>query len=330
MRKDAPRIAIVRLSALGDIVNSAIVLQLISQHYPNARIEWFCEEVFAPLLRDHPLIYRVHAVTLKRLKKSKSVSQLKALITSLRAHGEYDYVIDMQGLIKSAIIARLLGKNVHGFDRHSIREKAAAFLYASSSAIAYEANVVTRNTAVVADALGFTCNDDAIENKTALFPLQARPASLVESINIAIIVGASWPSKQYPKAQLAKVCSKLNLPCHLIWGNESERHDAEWIAQQAPLARVAESMNLKALLNFIAHCNLCIGGDTGPTHMAWAMNRPSITLFGPTTPRMMVITPINIAMESSSTVDINRINKNDFSIGDIPVETIVQNAKELL
>jgi heptosyltransferase-1 len=89
-------------------------------------------------------------------------------------------------------------------------------------------------------------------------------------------------------------------------------------------------MSLKELVDFIANCSLTIGNDTGPTHVAWAMNVPSITLFGPTNERMIYPTPINTFIKSPSTVDIFHINKNDFSIGEISPNTILQKAQELL
>jgi heptosyltransferase-1 len=89
-------------------------------------------------------------------------------------------------------------------------------------------------------------------------------------------------------------------------------------------------MPLSTLVSFIDHCALTIGNDTGPTHIAWAMNRPSITLFGPTTERMIYPTPINIGIKSPSEVDIFHINRNDFSINQIDPHLIAAKAKELL
>ncbi len=330
MLNNAPRIALIRLSALGDIINSAIVLQLIKKHYPNAHIEWFCEEAFASLLTDHPLLDNVHLIPLKGLKRSLSFKQLKMLIKQLRTSGPFDYIVDMQGLIKSAIVARLISNKVHGFDRHSIREQPASWLYASTSSIPYEANVIRRNITVVADALGFTCSDEEIHNKSTLFPLNTRPDTLKEGGNIALVIGASWPSKQYPKEQVAQLCSRLPYPCHLIWGSHEEHHAAQWIATHTDNAIVTQRMPLKELLNFIAHCDLTIGNDTGPTHMAWAMNRPSITLFGPTTTRMIFETDMTIGIKSPSSVNILKIDRNDDSIGQIAPDFIAKKAKMLL
>jgi heptosyltransferase-1 len=89
-------------------------------------------------------------------------------------------------------------------------------------------------------------------------------------------------------------------------------------------------MSLQELVNFIGHCDLVIGNDTGPTHMAWAMNRASITLFGPTNERMIFPTEKNIGIKSPSEVNILKINRADFSISEIDPQSIFQKAKELL
>ncbi|MBN2895307.1 MAG: lipopolysaccharide heptosyltransferase I [Campylobacterales bacterium] len=330
MPNSSPRIAIIRLSALGDIVNSAVVLQLIKLHLPNARITWIVEEAFAPLLEHHPMLEKVVALPMKRLKKERSPKVLATIVSTLRRLGPYDHVIDMQGLLKSAIVGRLCGARLHGFDRRSIKERAASYLYASHSAIAYEANIITRNCRVVADALGFTCNPEEIAQKEPLFPTVALRKPLFEGVNIAIVIGASWPSKRYPNHKIVSLCEALPHPCHLVWGTPQEYDDALWIAAQCPNAHVAPKMDLAQLVSFIAACDLTIGNDTGPTHMAWAMNRASITLFGPTSGRMIGLTPHNIAIEARSDVDVRRIDRHDRSIMTIEVESIVHRALELL
>ncbi len=331
MNKTPQRIAIVRLTALGDIINGSIVLQLIKKHYPDAAIEWFCEEAFAPILESHPDLAKVHAVPIKRIKKTKDLALLKTAVKALKSSGPFDQIIDMQGLLKSAVVARLIGRNIHGFDKNSARESLAAWLYKSSSAIAYEENVIRRNIDVVADALGFTVSDGEILAKAPCFASQQRPAWLAEGRNVAMVIGASWPSKEYPKEKFAELCSALeHCNCILIWGSEREKAYADFIAEHAANATVAPKLSLGELRALIEHCDLTIGNDTGPTHLAWAMNRPSITLFGPTNTRMIYATPINLAFESDSEVDINKIDKQDFSIATIAVEAVAEKARTLL
>lgn len=324
------RIAIVRLSALGDIVNTAVVLQIIRRHYPHAIIDWYIEEAFAPILKDHPLLNEVVSVPLKRIKKTKSFSLLRETISSLKSHPPYDQIIDAQGLLKSALVSSFLKGKVHGFDRRSAREAIAAWFYDTTSAIPYDLNVIKRNVLVITEALQIPYDEGDIVNKEALFPLLKRPQELTYPKNIACVIGASWPSKCYPKEHFATLCDTLPYPCFLIWGSEKEYLDAQWISEHSSNAHIAPKMSLAELVSFIGHCDLIIGNDTGPTHMGWAMNKASITLFGPTNERMIFPSVSNLGIKSPSSVNILKIDRNDFSIRDIDPAVISQKAKELL
>ncbi len=350
MKKEIKRIAIVRLSALGDIVNTTVTLQFIHKQFPHAKIEWITEKVFAPLLENHPLISAVHTINLKEIKEQKSFTLLKESISKLRSLGEFDIIIDIQGLLKSAIVARLIGKNTHGFDSSSARERVASLFYKTTSHVKYDENVIKRNCFLVSDALGFEIDDEMLQNKEALFVKQENlcfeekylfphtnifphvklPHADIDSRNIAIVIGASRESKKYPKEKVAELCEKLKQNCIIIWGNENEKEDGMWICKNSSYATLAPKLSLNELVSAISSVDLVIGNDTGPTHMAWAQNTPSITLFGPTTTRMIYETQKNIGIKSPSVVDINKIDKNDFSIKEIEVDEIVAQAKELL
>ena len=119
--KNQLKIAIVKLSALGDIVHAAVVLQFIKKYYPNAHITWLVDTRFASLLKDHPLIDELVVLPLKQSFK-QSYKILKTL-------GKFDKVIDLQGLFKSAVVAKIIGKQTYGFSRESVKEKIAARLY---------------------------------------------------------------------------------------------------------------------------------------------------------------------------------------------------------
>ncbi len=330
MNKDIKKIAIVRLSALGDIINSAVVLQYIKQNYPHATVTWIVEDAFAGILQNAKYLDNIHRVNLKKLKKEKSFKLLKEEYKKLKNIADFDIIIDMQGLIKSAIVARILGKATHGFDKKSTRESLAALLYHTTTDIAYEANVVSRNAKIISDALDIEINEAMIQKKEPLFKITKDFELRSDSKNLAFVIGASWPSKIYPKEAVVKICTALQEQCYIIWGNEKELEDAKWICEHSEYATLAPKLSLDELVSFISHMDLLIGNDTGPTHIAWAQNIPSITLLGPTTTRMTGETPKNIGIKSPSAVNLLKINKNDFSIEEIPHQEVTQKAKELL
>jgi len=330
------RIAIVRLSALGDIINSALILQFIKQAHPDAHIEWICEEVFAPIIEKHPLIDKVHTVSIKRAKKTKSFSLLLQNISSLRSLGDFDKIIDLQGLLKSALVSRFIGKNIYGFDKDSIREGIASKLYMFHTHIPYEENSIWRSLVLVADALDISITKEMVENKKAALSY-AHEDNITQDLlstqkkNIGLVIGASWPSKTYPKENFTQLSKLLDANVIVIWGSAQEQEDALFIQSQFSEVKLAPKLSLTQLTALIDSLDLVIGNDTGPTHIAWAMNIPSITLFGPTpASKMMWEGKQHIAMESSSPVNPLKLNRNDFSIKEISPQEISLQAKELL
>ena len=330
------RIAIIRLSALGDIINSALILQFIKKAYPNAQIEWICEEAFAPIIQNHPDLDAVHTVAIKRAKKTKSLSLLFQTITKLRSLGKYDKIIDLQGLLKSALVSRLLGKNIYGFAKDSIREGIASKFYQCHTHIPYEENSIWRTLVLVSEALDIPITKEMVEEKQpALFYENkdniTRDILSKDKKNIAFVIGASWLSKTYPKENFISLANKLDANIILVWGSEAEKQAASYIAIESFQTKLAPKLTLTQLVALIDSVDLVIGNDTGPTHIAWAMNKLSITLFGPTpAEKMMWQSEQNIAIESSSKVDPLKLNRNDMSIKEISAKEIYEEAKGLL
>ena len=124
------KIAIVKLSALGDIVHSMIVLQFIKKNYPESEIDWIVEKRFFEVLENNPHINQIKQINLKSAKESKSFFLFCKELRNIRKFGKYDLVIDMQGLVKSALVARMIPSGITlGFERTSLRESLAAIFY---------------------------------------------------------------------------------------------------------------------------------------------------------------------------------------------------------
>jgi heptosyltransferase-1 len=329
------KIAIVKLSALGDIIHAMIVLQFIKKNLPDTTIDWIVEESFKDILVNNPDIHQIHTVNLKTVKQQKSLRLFFKELKKIRQFGKYDLVIDMQNLVKSALVSRIIPSNkTIGLDQESSREGFAARFYTHKYAIKHSENVIERNVAIVSKALNITISPDDILNKQPfLHSISQMSSDLISStkMNVALIPGASFESKIYPAQQYAQATQELDANFIVLWGNESEKLMAEAIQQIAPQVRIASRLSLDELKVVITQMNLVIGGDTGPTHMAWALNIPSITLFGSTPGyRNTYLTNINKIIESDSEVNPYKINKNDFSIKNIKVRDIVKISKELL
>lgn len=317
------KMAIVKLSALGDIIHSMVVLQYIKKHNPKITIDWFVEENFADILRHNPDISNIYSLQLKNNKKNLFIEFKK--LKKIAKKNNYDLILDLQGLIKSALVSRILGRNIAGFDKNSLRESVAAYLYKTSYSIPYQENVILRNLLLCSKALEFKV-PNLMKKKSFLF--SKTKSNIYPSL--LIFVGSSWKSKVYPKESFLQVVKSLNVKTYVAWGNEKERDDAEFIAKNSD-AILLPKVTLDELKSIIQNSKLIIGADSGPTHMAWALNIPSITIFGPTPSyRNTYQTDINKIVDCGKKIDAKSLNRNDFCIKDIPIQVIIKNAKELL
>ncbi|WP_462104877.1 lipopolysaccharide heptosyltransferase I [Campylobacter concisus] len=319
--KNQLKIAIVKLSALGDIVHAAIVLQFIKKHYPNAHITWLVDARFASLLKDHPLIDELVVLPLKQSFK-QSYKILKTL-------AKFDKVIDLQGLFKSAVVAKIIGKQTYGFSRESVKEKIAARLYRHKFKIDYNENIIIRNLALVAFALNFSFEASEILEKVPCFEVSEIYKNKSGKKRVLIAAFASEESKIYNKFKdVIRLLGEREI--YLCYGNESEKARAEAIISGTS-AKLLEKLSIKEMISFIASCDLVIGNDSGLTHLAWAMNRPSITLFGNRpSHRNAYITDKNLVIDMGKQIDARSIDKNDFCIREIYPETVANFAKRLL
>ena len=329
------KIAIVKLSALGDIVHAMVALQFIKAQIPEIQIDWVVEQGFAGLLQHNADIDQVLTVNLKALKTHKiSVfQQLKKIHGYVGNH--YDLVIDAQGLIKSALTARLICKRVAGFDADSIREKAASWFYQIKVACAYDVNTIDRNVRVLSEPLGIDISREQILNKKPFLIFKDEDQSIYDDFsgdkkNIVVVIGSTWDSRNYPAEKFVKIAQALQQNCLVVWGNDAEKSKSEWMAAQSDCIKVMPKLDLNSLKALIAKADLLIGNDTGPTHMAWALNRPSITIFGPTPVSRVYQTDINKVVKSASSVNPYKLNKQDYSIKDINENKIIDMAQLLL
>ena len=317
------KIAIIRLSALGDIIQTSIALQFIKKNVANAQIHWVCDEKFAAILENLPELDGIIKIPLKDKKIIKSYQILKEF------SDKFDAILDFQGLIKSAIVARILGKNVFGYDKFSLRESFAANFYKHKISCDYGENTVIRYLTLANVALGFKFDKDEILNKQKCFVASNLDFDFKDGKKVLIAPFASEESKCYDK--FTRVINELNAEqIYICHGNESERQKAQSIAQGTK-AVVLPNLNIAQMINLVENMDLVIGNDSAIAHLAWAQNRASITLFGnrPSN-RNAYETPKNLLIDTGKKIDPKKIDKNDFCINEISPELIILKANELL
>jgi heptosyltransferase I len=329
------RIAIVKLSAIGDIIHTMVVLQFIKQKYPHFIIDWFVEDSLKGILENNPHINQIQTIRLREAKKKKSLVLIFNEISKLRKIKKYDIVIDIQNLIKSAIIARLISSDkTIGLDKNSSRESFASIFYSEKYSVEHSMNVISRNTLIINKALKMQIvNDDVNRKSPFLFFDDTSYNGLISNTmpNVLLIPGASFKSKMYPADKYAQLSKKINANFIVLWSSPIEHKIAQKIKLLSPQVSLTSKLSIDNLKALISVVDLVIGSDTGPVHMAWGLNKASITLFGSTPGyRNSFVTDINQIIESNSKVNPYKINRNDFSIKDIRVNDVVKVANKLL
>jgi len=330
------KICIVKLSAMGDIIHTMITLQFIKKVFPSSKIDWIIEDGFKSILEHNPHIDNILPINLKSIKKNKSAIFNQIKLLKKYAKNNYDLVIDAQGLLKSAIVSKIVGSRVvgsyiSGFDNDSIRESIASWFYDKKIYIPYEKNVIDRNIKVICEPLNIKITkSDILKKEPFLFFKNDKYKNIKIEKKVLFVVGASKENKIYPKEKFLELAQRLNENILVVWGDENEYQTAKWLQSNSDLIEVAPKGDLDKLKFNILNSKVVIGGDTGPTHIAWALNIPSITIFGNTPEyRNTYITNINKVIKSDSYVDPLKLDKNDFSIKDIKAVDIFNMIKEL-
>jgi len=325
------KIAIVRLSAIGDIVQSMIVLQFIKKKFPDTSIDWFVDNQFAALLDDCIEIDNVIKLDIKKIKQNKSLILLFKTLRKLQTLEKYDCVFDLQGLIKSAVITRFIpARDRIGFDKNSTRERFASYFYSKKYQFPYHENVVMRYVNIVASALDIPVTEREIKYKKPFFNLLLNKTKK-DKPSILIVLGASFDSKIYPVDKYAQIINALQANFVALWHSKKEFEMAERLQFLSGSLSITKCKNFSELKQLVINSDLVIGGDTGPTHIAWALNIPSITIFGSTPlERNCFITDKNLAINSGNEVNAYKINKQDFSINQIMPKDIVQLIRKIL
>ncbi len=263
------RILVVRLGSMGDILHALPAVALMRRTWPDAVIEWAVHPKWKDLLDGSPL--GVHPVYIDR---GNAASRREAF-AQLRAQ-RYDFAIDFQGLIQSAIVSRIAWRKVaYGFHRSLVREWLAALFY-SQTVRTSEAHVVDRNMALAVAA--------GAERRAAEFPLPAgQPEGELPERFILAAPLAGWTSKQWPLGNYAPLAHKLKeeFGLSLVLNGAP---DAEAVLRSVEGARVHIS-GIAGLIDATRRATGIVGLDSGPMHLAAALGKPGVALFGPTDPQ---------------------------------------------
>jgi heptosyltransferase-1 len=334
----APRILIVKLSSLGDVVHAMAAVQDIRRAYPTAQIDWVVERAFAPLVARCEGVQRVIPCELRRWRKNYFSAQNRkewlAFKVELQSQA-YDAVIDLQGLTKSALLAWLAQTRVGGL-RYAMANQTEGSAYEAPTrwladvAIALEPHVhaVQRSRLLCAQALGYALQGPADfglragtlavaqPQARAAHKLLANPGAAANPFAprkpvVALVHGTSRQDKEWPLEHWIALGQRLNhsgFCVALAHGSAAEKATSEKIATGLADAWVWPTMPLDALTDTMARCAGVIGVDSGLSHIAVALGLPHVQIYNfDTAWRTGVQTARQVCVYASPTPDVDRV-----------------------
>lgn len=286
------RVLIVKTSSMGDVLHTLPSLTDAQQQFPGIQFDWVVEEGFAQIPGWHSAVDRVIPVAIRRWRKAWFSGAIRAerkrFRDSLLAY-QYDAVIDAQGLLKSAALVTRHARGIkHGMDWKTAREPLASLFYDKRHHIPKPMHAVERTRELFAQSLGYrkpqAQGDYAIARH---FLTGADPAAAPYAI---FLHATTRDDKHWPEAHWRELISMLEgsgIHIKLPWGAPHEEARAKRLADGFSHVEVLPRMSLEGIARELAGAKYIISVDTGLSHLAAALDRPNITLYGPTDPGLI-------------------------------------------
>jgi heptosyltransferase I len=278
-----PRILIVRLGSLGDVVHAIPVAAALRDRFPGARIDWMVDPRYVELLRLVPVLDACVPVEPR--------GAWPRLLRTIRQCRDVRYAaaVDLQGLLKSAVLARAAGAaRTVGFSRGHLREPVARLFYTETVAPDGVAHVVHKNLALL-HAIGVRATTPAFPLTIPQTPVAAAVAAGSGSHGYVLLnPGAGWPNKQWPAERFGtaarEIRTRLGMRSVVLWGPGEHALASAVAAASEGAADVSPPTTVTDLVALARGARIMVAGDTGPLHLAAAAGTPVVALFGPSRP----------------------------------------------
>ncbi|WP_338804073.1 lipopolysaccharide heptosyltransferase RfaC [Xenorhabdus griffiniae] len=286
------RVLLVKTSSMGDVLHTLPALTDAKQQLPDIQFDWVVEEGFAQIPTWHYAVENVIPVAIRRWRKNwfrKDIREERAQFRQQLQQHQYDAIIDAQGLLKSAfLVTRLAHGPKHGYDRKSIREPIASFFYDHCHAVSKQQHAVERTRALFADSLGY--KKPSGQGNYAIARHFLHQQTNGQNNYLVFLHATTRDEKHWPEdhwRQLIADIQTTGMRIKLPWGAEHEYQRALRLAEGFSHVDVLPKLTLAEVAHVIAGAQAVVSVDTGLSHLTAALDRPNITLFGPTDPGLI-------------------------------------------
>ncbi|MES0231997.1 lipopolysaccharide heptosyltransferase RfaC [Citrobacter portucalensis] len=286
------RVLIVKTSSMGDVLHTLPALTDAQQAIPGIQFDWVVEEGFAQIPSWHSAVDQVIPVAIRRWRKAWFSAPIKAERKAFRDAvrlQQYDAIIDAQGLVKSAALVTRLARGIkHGMDWSTAREPLASLFYNRKHHIAKQQHAVERTRELFAKSLGYAKPQLQGDYAIAQHFMNEHKA---DAGQYAVFLHATTrDDKHWPEANWRELIGLLNntgIRIKLPWGAPHEEARAKRLAEGFPYVDVLPRMSLEDVARILAGAKFVVSVDTGLSHLTAALDRPNITLYGPTDPGLI-------------------------------------------
>jgi lipopolysaccharide heptosyltransferase I len=280
------RVLLIKLTSLGDLIHALPALSDAKSARPELEFDWVIDENFQEIAGWHPAVRGVitsnHREWREALVRAKTHGSISKMIAAIRA-AEYDLVIDGQGNFKTAVLSLFARGTRAGFDRHSVREWIAHFAYQRRFAASKNAHAIDRLRRLFASALDYPLPASPPDFRIQRDRLVAPKVDLPKDY-LVFVHNASWKTKLWPERHWTALVGKsvqAGFRVLLPWGNTQEEARAKRLAIGAQV-QVLPKLTLSEMGYVLERARACVCVDTGLSHLAAALDVPSITLYGST------------------------------------------------
>ncbi|MEA1989495.1 MAG: lipopolysaccharide heptosyltransferase I, partial [Pseudomonadota bacterium] len=294
------RILLIKMSSMGDVFHTFPALSDAQANVPGLVVDWVVEKSFAEIPKWHPVVDKVYPIELRKwrktLLKKKTHEEIKVFFEEVN-QTQYDLIIDAQGLLKSAWVARKINAKTAGYDWNSAREPLATWFYQFKYSVAKQQHAILRLRQLLSQSFGYVLAENApivygLDTKAWLKP-EVITKQFADNDYWVFLHGTTWDTKYWPEECWVKLLNKaraLGVKVMLPWGNEDEKQRAKRISSSVPQEHVwvpAEILSLNDVAKILKNSQAVVSVDTGLSHVAAALEVPMVVLYRVTDPKLV-------------------------------------------